>query len=265
MVKTSGSPGLLRALLQSSSRKPVREVALQLYCERVLAAKTAVDSTTLWAYSPLVASLQHEEVGGVVVPSVSKAIRRNPEVGLPVAARLLSDVNLDLSRHSSELLPAFVQALRNAKEENREMAVKCVKQLGKQLSQVDALSESAQVLRSLLEGKTEGKIKSVQERASLMCGLEALAVGVGVSRSGALLTSTVVEFCCEFYAGEGIAGQMTLFLSVVGLMEELIPSSQLLCSICIGSFRADVLVLDSQRGCENQYIARNGLLAFQVL
>lgn len=209
VAKSGGSPGLVRALLDlgissvTDTGPEIREMALTLYCEQVFGGKIRVADDVLWGYTPLVSSLSHKECEDTVIPCVCKSVRRNPEVALMVFSRLLSDTDLDMSCHVGQLLTPLLQFVRHAKEGNREIAVKCVSQLCRRVSDIDSLRNSVETIQAILEGKTEGKVKNVYERASLMNAISGMSYGVGQSTSGVELAKSVASFCCSYYATEG--------------------------------------------------------------
>lgn len=210
VAKSGGSSGLVRALLDFGSSSvtdtgsEIREMALTLYCDQIFGAKIRVGDAVLWGYTPLVASLSHEECVSTVIPCACKSVRRNPEAALMVLSRLLSDIDLDMSRHIDQLLTPLLQFVRHVKEGNREIAVKCVHQLCRRVSDMDSLKNSIDIIRAILEGKSEGKVKNVYERASLMNALTGMSYGVGQSSSGIELAKSVTTFCCSYYAAEGM-------------------------------------------------------------
>lgn len=98
---------------------PLKQDLLAFYSDTVLGAKTVLPSGTLTAYTPLIRSLSQQDFSKVLLPAISKYIRRTPEPALSSTQALLSATQLDLSSIASELLDQLLKLVRGTKESIR--------------------------------------------------------------------------------------------------------------------------------------------------
>jgi hypothetical protein len=201
--------GLVGAVLAAARRSPqvlpaAKAQLLPALCDKVLAARERPSPALMSSFSPLLASLSHEEFGGQVAPALVKVLRRTPDVALAALPPLLAAAGLDTSRYVAELLPALLQQLR-LKEALRPAVSEALGALAGAASAPEALRALAGGVSRLLDGSAEGKVKSAAERASLAGALGVLAGPPGRSAPSALagVAAEVAAFAAKYHQEEG--------------------------------------------------------------
>ncbi|GIL73837.1 hypothetical protein Vretimale_5312 [Volvox reticuliferus] len=171
--------GVVRALLDGVAAPPpaLYEQLLALYVEKVLTgARERAGPELQVAYRPLLAHLCEADLADKVLPAVSKALRRVPDVaiGALVGLAAAAPAKLDMGRTATELVPLLVQQMR-LKESVRAAALEAVRALAGRCIDGAVLAELVAGVRKILDGSAEGKIKVAAERSALATVLGALA------------------------------------------------------------------------------------------
>ncbi|GLC46160.1 hypothetical protein PLESTB_001196200 [Pleodorina starrii] len=175
--------GAVRALLDETApaaaapAPALYEQLLSLYLEKGLAgARERMGPEVAAAYRPLFARLGEADLGAKLLPAVSKALRRVPDVamGAVVGLAAAAPAGLDMSRAAGELVPLLVQQMR-LKESVRAAALEAVRALAGRCGDAAVLEQLVTGLRKILDGSAEGKIKVAAERSALAAALGALA------------------------------------------------------------------------------------------
>lgn len=178
VVSEMGSPALLRLVCETvsaSEQEPMRAKLLTDYCTNILAAKTAPSQETTSAYQSLLGSLTKNEFGDVLLPALTRSLRRNPEVVLNLALHLFRVMHLDVSTFGLELQKVMLQFIRHTNSDVQSMAVNLQSHMAKLISDRDVLQQMVETFVGILSGKAEGKIKSIHERVALAKALGVLA------------------------------------------------------------------------------------------
>ena len=71
---------------------------LELYLTVVLNSREKPPKALSEAFQPLLKRMVHEEFGKMIVPTLVKILKRNPELALEVVGVLLKSTKLDLSK-----------------------------------------------------------------------------------------------------------------------------------------------------------------------
>ncbi|GFR52602.1 hypothetical protein Agub_g15200, partial [Astrephomene gubernaculifera] len=193
--------GAVRALLDSptaSSAAPpaLYEQLLAIYLDKALAgARERLSPEAAAAYRPLLARLSEADLTSRVLPAVSKALRRVPDVALGAVVALAgaAPAALDMSRAAGELVPLLVQQAR-LKESVRGAALEAVRALAGRCGQAGVLRELVAGLRKILDGSAEGKVKVAAERSVLAAALGALGAEAPAAAAEEALAQEVVAF-----------------------------------------------------------------------
>ncbi|GAX75317.1 hypothetical protein CEUSTIGMA_g2762.t1 [Chlamydomonas eustigma] len=148
---------------------------LGLFCDRVIAGKEKPSAEILRAYQSLMKNVTEEEFSGKVLPALTRALKRVPEVALIVLSAFCQASELDLSSCAEELFTTIVQQLR-IKESVRSVALDCLKGLSLRLQDTKVVSTVAASIMKILQGAAEGgKVKLPAERVALVSTLLALS------------------------------------------------------------------------------------------
>ncbi|KAG2444413.1 hypothetical protein HXX76_001166 [Chlamydomonas incerta] len=153
------------------------EQLLAVYLDKVLAgARERAPADVVAAYRPLLARLTPADLSGRLLPAVSKALRRVPDVALGALVGLAAaaPASLDLSGAAKELVPVLVSQMR-LKEGVRAAGQEAVRALAGRTSDGGVLVELVAGIRKVLDGSAEGKVKVAAERSTLATALAALA------------------------------------------------------------------------------------------
>lgn len=196
------SPTLLRLVCETltAEQDPTRERLLMDYCTNVLGAKSAPGSEIAKSYRSLLGRLTKNEFGDVVLPTLTRSLRRNPELVLPLTDSLFCEMHLDVSAFGMELLKVMLQFIRHTSPAVQTAAVEVQSHVSKLISDRDIIQQMAQTLEGILSGKQEGRIKSIQERIALAKTLGVLSVSPAKRNDLSLQVSTLIG---ALYENEG--------------------------------------------------------------
>lgn len=109
---------------------------------------------------------------------------------------MISECYLDMSSVSNEIIDMLLPFIRHAKEEINVLAENVLRALVKQISDGDVLRMNFEKISELLEGKKEGKIKSVHEKNQLCHAIGILST---TQLKNQKLIQHVIEFCLNYY------------------------------------------------------------------
>ncbi|KAK9840722.1 hypothetical protein WJX81_000165 [Elliptochloris bilobata] len=219
-AEASGSPGLVRALLQYLHARPElfaqhRAVFLSCLCDKVLAARERPANAAVEAYQPLLATLTHAEFSGTLLPLVLRMAKRSPDSVLGSTALVLAMLQLDLSQYAAALIANLQPQLRHAKQPIRAAAVDVVAALARRCSSPDEQGAMLATLRRVLDGSAEARPRSAGERAGLVQAVAALAAAPGSSPKSVALAGDAVGLLYASYREE--AGE-DVRLSIIGAL-----------------------------------------------
>ena len=82
----------------------------------MLASRVAVPKSILECYRPLFRCLSSEQAEGVLLPTLVRAVKRLPEVMLPVMESVLEMLELHLTDYATVIISELLPQLRHAKE-----------------------------------------------------------------------------------------------------------------------------------------------------
>lgn len=191
---------ICRTLVPNGSENgPDRSKILSDYCTNILNAKTTPSFEAMMAYKPLLESLDKTEFEEALLPTLTRSLRRNPEVGLAAAVSLLSVMNLDLTASGIELQKQLIPFLRHSQPEVQTTALDVQFHISKRISDRDVVQQMADHLMEWVSGKVEGKIKSATERAALIKAFGVLSASPATKSDLGLYVS---ESLCAFYRSE---------------------------------------------------------------
>lgn len=192
----------------------LRAPLLESYTSTILGAKTAPKEESIEAFQPLLSTLTRAEFAESILPSLLRCMRRNPDVVVGqsitpilksrvftgVSVRLFKAVNIDLSAFQNELQKVLLQFIRHSNVSIQSAAIDAQSFIAKQISDRDVLLKSVQTLHEILSGKSEGKVKNIQERVSLTRALKTLAMSPSKRKDS---SGEIVEILCQLYNQEG--------------------------------------------------------------
>lgn len=208
VATAKASAPLVRAIWGYAAKKKdlqasVSASLLQIFVDSMLSAKERPSQTALSCFSHLLKAATAEQVTGILIPAALRMIRRSPEAALASSIFMLGAISHDLSAAApTEIMPVLVQQARHAKEPVLRLSVEATVALAGKIGDPSALQECVKVVSKTLDGSDGGKIKNVQERASLAAVLEALASAPGRGAGISTAATAAVEFVCSFFKEE---------------------------------------------------------------
>lgn len=213
------SPSLFKVVCSllvkpESKLDDLRAPLLEIFTSTILGAKTAPKEESIEAFQPLLSTLTRTEFAESILPSLLRCMRRNPDVVLGqsfiptlkscvftgVSVCLFKAVNIDLSAFQNELLKVLLQFIRHNNVSIQTAAIEAQSFIAKQISDRDVLMKSVQTLNEILSGKSEGKVKNIQERVYLTRALKTLAISPSKRKES---SGEIVEILCQLYNQEG--------------------------------------------------------------
>ena len=82
----------------------------------MLGSRVAVPKAVLECYRPLLGCLSTEQAEGVLMPVLVRAVKRLPEIMLPVMEAVLEMLELQLTDYATVVISELLPQLRHAKE-----------------------------------------------------------------------------------------------------------------------------------------------------
>ncbi|XP_054719248.1 eIF-2-alpha kinase activator GCN1-like [Uloborus diversus] len=194
-----------------------KEHAIHLLCKVVIGSKTKPPAHILESCSGYLRQITHDEFKSTILPSIQKALLRNPEVIFETVSNIVSNVSLDLSQYALEIGRSIGAHLHSKEDQCREDAIVCSKCLAKQCSSSQSIKDLLEHFFGILNG-SEGKLTVVTQKLGVLSGIGNLSYNI-------VTGSTSVQAVCEFAADKFIAvlkhevheGTITHALSMLSL------------------------------------------------
>eukprot|EP00092_Neocalanus_flemingeri_P021121 GFUD01022885.1.p1 GENE.GFUD01022885.1~~GFUD01022885.1.p1 ORF type:complete len:401 (-),score=126.99 GFUD01022885.1:264-1466(-) len=183
----------------------VKKFLLDVLTKTILPSKSKVSVVSLKQLSPFLRLLTHEEFKTLLLPVMTKAMLRSPEIALSAVGSILASMSLDLSVYVSDLSKTFSTNLRSKDDNTREDAIEATLALGRQCSDQSAVESLLESIFGVLNG-SEGKISLNTMKVSLLTAAGGLTesgvTGGGVANLAVVATKLYVKFL-EVEAHEG--------------------------------------------------------------
>ena len=148
---------------------------LALYEQAILSSKDAAfiaeHATAFASVLPLVSDA---ELSSVLMVTVERMGKRNPELILPSLTAMLSALSVDLSAYHKQLLPLLLSELRHGEEDRRKTALSVLTALVRKTKDEAALTSLLGALLAHLQGKS-GVLSQWQLRASFLSAIGSLS------------------------------------------------------------------------------------------
>lgn len=145
--------------------------------------------------------LNHEEFRDKILPTLKRAILRNPDISLEFTSHLLSRLSMDLSLYCLELGKIFSSYLVSKEEDLIRIAVQGCKIMVHQCSDSTAIEETVNYFFSILNG-SEGKLTVITQRLGILSGIGALSNHQVTGESAIALTHLVCDKMVKFLSSE---------------------------------------------------------------
>ena len=122
----------------------------------------------------MIKTLSHDEFSSKVLPAMSKAMLRNPELVMEAISLILASLSIDLSKYCGDLSKPFATQLHANDETTRDSAIKCMTSLALKSSDSEAIEVLLKSIFSVLNG-SEGKLSVADHKISLLTAAACLA------------------------------------------------------------------------------------------
>ncbi|XP_065830516.1 stalled ribosome sensor GCN1-like [Oscarella lobularis] len=209
--------GACSRLNDSATPLLFQEKGFEIYLQTVVGTRMKLPEFLLTCCAPILKRLSHDQFQKTILPSIQKALLRNPEDSLAVVSALVRDVSLDPSQYASEIGKSAAAQIFSRNENMRSVTVDLMKRLAKQCSDASAIEQLAKHLIGILNG-SEGKLSSTEQRISVLNGLSNLSCHrVGGVSSVDSLSTVVVDALIPFVQDEVHEGILSSALSTIGL------------------------------------------------
>ena len=193
---------------------------IEILVKTILAAKTKTNSHIIRGTYPLLRRVNHDEFKEHLLPSLLKAMLRNPEIVMGTVSYLITGLKIDLSQYAEQLGKPFASQLHAKDDTTRDEAVAAVAALATQCSDPEAIKSLLSVIFGVLGG-SEGKLSVNTQKMSL---LEA----AGKLASNAVSSSSLITPLNELSSGHFIKvlenevheGTLLVALNALGMWVE---------------------------------------------
>lgn len=205
-ISYKDSPEIILLLLEFASNSPslfeeYKSVILGVYAKAVLNAREKPAPGLSEAFHSLFRHLSHEDFQTTIIPSAVKLLKRNPEIVLESVGILLSSVNLDLSKYSSEIISVVLSQARHAEEGRRVGALAIIRCLSQKSSNPDALELMFNAVKAIIGG-SEGRLAFPYQRIGMITALQELSVAPE-GKYIKSLSQSICSFLLNCYKNEG--------------------------------------------------------------
>lgn len=167
--------------------KDLKSSLLESLIKNIISSKNKTSPFVLKSISPLLKLVTHEELKNSLLPTMTKAMLRNPEIIVESIGQILLALSLDLSQYAEELGKSFGTHLHAKDDLLREDAVAAMSSLSKQCSDASAIETLLVTVFGVLNG-SEGKLSVNTQKMSL------LQAGGNLSKN-AVLSSSIGPIC----------------------------------------------------------------------
>ena len=155
---------------------------IEILVKTILAAKTKTNTHIIRGTYPLLRRVNHDEFKEHLLPSLLKAMLRNPEIVMGTVSYLIAGLKIDLSQYAEQLGKPFASQLHAKDDTTRDEAVAAVAALATQCSDPEAIKSLLSVIFGVLGG-SEGKLSVNTQKMSLLEAAGKLAINAVSSSS----------------------------------------------------------------------------------
>lgn len=157
----------------------MRYKLLSVFVDKIVCgAKTVPQDVELHCFSGLLEAITTEEVEKCLLQPGIKMIKRSPEVAMRIVNFALSRISADISGSSETLIPLIVQQSKHAKETVRKLTAESTFWICRKTTDISVLREYVRAMTSILVAKGTDKLKSPQERASVVMVVASIGVAI---------------------------------------------------------------------------------------
>ncbi|PRP84949.1 hypothetical protein PROFUN_07334 [Planoprotostelium fungivorum] len=162
---------VLQHALETKKMEGKRGQFVDWYVKIVLLATSAPSSSVNRSFLPLVKSLTSEEITSKVISSLSRVLKRTPELVLTSVGYLVAHSTADIDQvMEKELLPIVLSCLKTTNDSTKEATLELVRQMSKRATQVSVLQVMAQHIVKMYKEKL-----SLQEKTTVAAALNRMS------------------------------------------------------------------------------------------
>ncbi|XP_074594678.1 lethal (3) 80Fj [Brevipalpus obovatus] len=175
---------------------------LDILLKHMAASKYKLPIQVITEGSPaFLKQVNHDDFRDKLLPTLKRAILRNPEISLEFTSHLLSRLSMDLSPYGPELGKIFGTHLVSKEEDLIRIAVDGTKMMVHQCSDSTAVEELINHYFNVLNG-SEGKLTVITQRLGALSGIGALSYNQVSGGSSEALTHLVCDKMVKFLSSE---------------------------------------------------------------
>jgi len=201
----------------SSKQLPLDNIKtsmLEALNKNVVSSKTKTQDTILYQLAPLLKLVNRQEFSKIMLPVMSKALLRSPEIALSAVGPILSGLSIDLSQYAGDVSKPFVTSLNSADESTRSDAAVAMLALCRQCSDSAAIDLLLNSIFAVLNG-SEGKISINAHKASLLSAAGSLTNSGVTGAAMATLANAATNHFVKILETEAHEGTLVTALEML--------------------------------------------------
>ncbi len=185
---------------------------LDSFIKIAITTKTKPDVYFVEQCKPFLKLLKHEDFKGLLLPALSKAMLRSPEIILESVGRVLASVSIDLSPYAADLAKPIATCLHSKEDITREEAAFATEALAKQCSEAAAVRGLLNLFFGVLQG-SEGKLTVASHKISVLEGIGHLSKHCATGASTHQLSCDATEHFVKILESEVHEGTLNQALA----------------------------------------------------
>lgn len=154
------------------SDSPVNEYLepfLDSFCKNFISCKVPPLPTIVKACYPLLGEIQLETFKKIILPSLQKAMLRNPEIILEIVGLVVAGVNIDLSSCAVDIGSSLITNLHSKDEKARTDSATSCKRLAEKINEPKAIEEVLKKTFAVYHG-SDGKLTVAEHKIGVLQG-----------------------------------------------------------------------------------------------
>jgi len=196
--------------------KPLLAELVKKYNTVVLGSSTKVPKSTRDSFTPLFSRLTHEQIEGVLVPTINRMLKRSTDTVLSMMVPILSNVAVDLSRYAKPWFSTFLNELRSTDAGRQKVGLQLIQQIAVKSSDPDALKGMLSEIGDNLLGKPK-PLSSNSMKLNFLQAIACMTLAVSAGSSALIeLAGIATDFLMKYISKEGQKEPKQMAVVVLG-------------------------------------------------